>query len=376
MDFKSKIIEAVTSAEKEIKRVVDGHESTIKRQNEEIEELRKYANQAEELERLQKEIQELRKQLRVSEGENLLLQVRLDLEAAKEKKKTSSETVKIAVKEKQLTKISQKAVDKRDAEDKWQDTLLQVRNDLEAANEKKQREKTYYENSTSSSSSATTDLSALSDSLKPSIYRYKVNVIDATALETFIRKYNLVEREAILPLYETKNSREIYLYTEVETIFIDLLLKEIYMVKDEFDKLLARYSPLVLKHRQLTNTKHPVREKQSVETAGIQWGSIDAKPSSSTDPIEDSLFGEQSELNKMGYRINGITRDERWEVLRRAIPALGLKKVVNIISANVRLRKRQKNGGQKYQHAIAECEYDLSHLKKKYYYDGFKWPES
>lgn len=376
MDFKSRIIEAVTSAEQEIMRVVAGHESTIKRQTQEIEELRKYANQAEEIERLQKEVQELRKQLRVSEGENLLLQVRLDLEAAKEKKKISSETVKPAVKEKPLTKISQEAMDKRDAEDEWEDTLLQVRNDLEAANEKKLREKTYYENSTSTSSSAATDLTALSDSLKPSIYRYKVNVIDAAVLETFIRKYNLVEREAILPLYETKNSREIYLYTEVETIFIDLLLKEIYMVKDEFDKLLARYSPLVLKHRQLTNIKHPVREKQSVENSGIHWGSIDAKPSFSNNPIEDSLFSEQSELNKMGYRISGITRDERWEVLRRAIPALGLKKVVNIISANVRLRKRQKNGEEKYQHAIAEWEYDLSQLKKKYYYDGFKWPES
>ncbi|MDN3450442.1 hypothetical protein QMA09_09575 [Planococcus sp. APC 3906] len=376
MDFKSRIIEAVTSAEKEIKRVVDGHELTIKRQKEEIEELRQYASQAEEIERLQKEVQELRKQLRVSEGENLLLQVRLDLEAAKEKKKTSSELVTLTAKENPPTKISQETVDKRDTEDEWEDTLLQVRRDLEAANEKKQREKTYYENSSSTGSFAATDLSAISGSVKPAIYRYKVNVIDGTSLETFIRKYNLVERDAILPLYETKNSREIYLYTEVETIFIDLLLKEIYMVKDEFDKLQARYSPLVLKHRQLTAIKHPVREKQSADTAGIQWGSIDAKPSFLKDPIEDSLFSEQSELNKMGYRISGITREERWEVLRRAIPALGLKKVVNIISANVRLRKRQKNGEQKYQYAIAEWEYDLSQLKKKYYYDGFKWPES
>lgn len=376
MDFKSRIIEAVTSAEKEIKRVVAGYELTIKRQKEEIEELRQYASQAEEIERLQKEVQELRKQLRVSEGENLLLQVRLDLEAAKEKKKTSSELVTPTAKENPPTKISQETVDKRDAEDEWEDTLLQVRRDLEAANEKKQREKTYYENSSSTGSFAATDLSAISGSVKPAIYRYKVNVIDGTSLETFIRKFNLVERDAILPLYETKNSREIYLYTEVETIFIDLLLKEIYMVKDEFDKLQARYSPLVLKHRQLTAIKHPVREKQSADTAGIQWGSIDAKPSFLKDPIEDSLFSEQSELNKMGYRISGITREERWEVLRRAIPALGLKKVVNIISANVRLRKRQKNGEQKYQYAITEWEYDLSQLKKKYYYDGFKWPES
>src|SRR5690606_1632843 len=113
MDFKSRIIEAVASAEKEVKRVMAGHELTIKRQQEEIEELRQYANQAEEIERLQKDIQELRKQLRVSEGENLLLQVRLDLEAAKEKKKIPSETVKPAVKEKTPTKISQETVDKR-----------------------------------------------------------------------------------------------------------------------------------------------------------------------------------------------------------------------------------------------------------------------
>lgn len=358
MDLKTRIMETVAAVEKEMKQTVAGYEATIK-------------SQSEEIKSQQEEIQELRKKLKVSEGENLLLQVRLDLEAAKNKEMYSLQPAKPIVKEKAQTKIAQVVVPKRAQEDEWEKTLLQVRNELSAATEKKKREKTFYEKTSSPSSSLSTDLAALNDSLKPSIYRYKVNVIDSTVLETFIKKYNLVEREAILPLYETKNSREIYLYTEVETIFIDVLLKEIYMIKEEFDKVSARYSPLVLKHRQITNIRHHAREEQN----GEKWTTIDTSPASLTAPLEDSLFSEQSELNKMGYRISGSTREERWEVLRRAIPALGLKKVVNIISANVRIRKRQKNGELKYQNAIAEWEYDLNQLKKKYYYDGFKWPK-
>lgn len=363
MDFKSKIIEAIVAAEKEIEQLVTKYETTIKNQKKEIEQQRN-------------EIQELRKKLKTSEGNNLLLQVRLDLEAAKELKKSSSKNVQPKAKEQIRTEIAQVKAQKSSEEDVWEKTLLQVRNNLSVATEKNKREKSYYEHSSSTDLSSTTDLDVLNDSLKPAIYQYKVNVVDKSVLETFIKKYNLVERKAILPLYETRNSHEIYLYTEVETIFIDLLLKEIYMIKEEFEKLSARYSPLVLKHRQIANVKTTVREEKNFEKVVIQRSPVDFKQTANHTLKEDSLFSEQSELNKLGYRISGSTREERWKALRRAIPVLGLKKVVNIISANVRIRKRQKNGEQKYQYAIAEWEHDLSQLKEKYYYDGFKWPNT
>ncbi|ANU24161.1 hypothetical protein [Planococcus donghaensis] len=359
MDFKTRILETVMAAELEIQKVIAGHEKTIK-------------NQEDVIKRQEEKIRELKTKLKKREGENLQLQVRLDLEVSKQQNNPLPKPTKKVVKEEVRTVSAAKQPTK---EEEWEKTLLQVRNELSAATEKKKREKTYYENSTSENESTTTDLTELNDSLKPVIYRYKINVIDNAFLETFVRKYNLVGRKAILPLYETKNSREIYLYTEVENIFVDVLLKEIYMVNEQFESLSARYSPLVLKYRQITNIKHASQEKKSAEKSG-QWNSVDTNSSASLASIEDSLFSEQSELNKIGYRISGSTREERWEAIRRAIPAIGLKKVVYIISANVRLRKKQKNGEQKYQHAITEWEYDLSQIKKRYYYGGFKWPET
>ncbi|WP_298825353.1 hypothetical protein [uncultured Planococcus sp.] len=373
MDFKSKIIKTVIAAEAEINRLISNYEATIKNQQKEIAELQKYKNQKEEIEKQQKEINELKEKLNLSETERLLLQGRLDLEVSKNNKQSSFKT---KVDAKPLASSSLNLNKDGIEENEWEKTLMQVRNDLKAATEKKKREKSYYENSTYPIPSAITDLATLNDSLKPSIYRYKVNVVDRSNLEQFISKYNLVEREAILPLYETKHSREIYLYTEVETIFVDLLNKEIYMVNEEFEKLLKRYSPLVIKYRQFSNIIHNDLKKKNVEKANVQSNSDDVKQPSLYAPTKDTLFSEQSELNKMGYRISGSTRGERWKVLERAVPELGLRKVVTIISANIRIRKRQLSDEQKYQHAITEWEYDLNRLNEKYYRGEFKWPKT
>jgi len=383
MDFKSKIMEAVTAAEAEIKQLISEHEKNVKRQQEEIVELRKYKEKKEEIEHQQKEkiesqqkeIDELRKKLKVSEEEGVVLQGRLELATANSKKESSPQNTKYSEEKKPLANASLNSIENSTKENEWEQTLIQVRNDLKAATEKKKREKSYYENSTSTLPSAMHDLASLNDSLKPTIYRYKINIIDYSTLEKLIRKYNLVEREAILPLYETKNSREVYLYTEVETIFIDLLNKELYMVDEEFNKLLKRYSPLVIKYRQFSNIKYSETQNKNVKKAEIKPDSNVIKKPSSYAPTKDTLFSEQSELNKMGYRISGSTRSERWNVLNRAVPELGLRKVVSIISANIRIRKKQSNGELKYQHAITEWEYDLSRLKGKYYCGEFKWPE-
>ncbi|ANU15254.1 hypothetical protein BBI08_15955 [Planococcus halocryophilus] len=78
----------------------------------------------------------------------------------------------------------------------------------------------------------------------------------------------------------------------------------------------------------------------------------------------------------MGYRITGSTRKERWETLKKAIPVMGLRKIVTIISANVRIKKKQKSSDQQSHYAITEWEYDLSQLKEKYFHGEFKWPNT
>ncbi|MDE4084492.1 hypothetical protein PO902_05455 [Planococcus maritimus] len=375
MDFKSKIMEVVTAAEMEINQLISSYEATINTQKEEIVELQKYKKQQEEMEKQKNLIQELREKLKLSEKEKALLQSDLYLEKAKHMKDSKVLPVQtIKTEEKVSTKTSSNTNMNPSKDEEWEKTLAEVQNDLKAAAEKKKREKSYYENSKASNSSIMEDLAALNNSLKPSIYRHKVNVVNQKTLEQLIPKYNLVEREAILPLYESKHSREIYLYTEVETILIDLLNKEIYMVESEFNKLLKRYLPLVIRYRQFVNTEIKGPEKNNIGKTEIQRKLNEGKKPSSYVP-KDTLFSEQSELNEIGYRISDCTRDERWKVLNQAVLELGLKKVVSIISANIRIRKKQSYGERKYLHAIREWEHDLNRLKENYYYGEFKWPE-
>ena len=66
----------------------------------------------------------------------------------------------------------------------------------------------------------------------------------------------------------------------------------------------------------------------------------------------------------MGYQITKMTRAKRWDILQKAVPAIGLRKVAYTIAGNVKLRKGQRNGKQKFIHAITEWEHDLAELKK------------
>ncbi|OOE12491.1 hypothetical protein [Fictibacillus arsenicus] len=89
----------------------------------------------------------------------------------------------------------------------------------------------------------------------------------------------------------------------------------------------------------------------------------------------NDFLNTTSELAKLGYRITGLNREKRWNVLQTAVPKLGLKRVANIIAYNVRLRKKQKNGAIKNSYSIGEWEYDLGRLKSKYYKNEFVWPK-
>lgn len=89
---------------------------------------------------------------------------------------------------------------------------------------------------------------------------------------------------------------------------------------------------------------------------------------------EEFILNEKSELRVLGYQITGLSRPERWNILMSAVPKLGLQRVVSIISYNIRLRKGQKNGEEKFEYAITEWNYDLEKLKNMYYNGGFNWP--
>ncbi|GIP11298.1 hypothetical protein J1TS5_34680 [Paenibacillus macerans] len=104
----------------------------------------------------------------------------------------------------------------------------------------------------------------------------------------------------------------------------------------------------------------------------------------STDAVESiggkkthSHFETTSELYQLGYKITGNTRSMRRSVLdHEAVPKLGLEKTAKTIASLVRMRKRQKDGKEIYQHAIAEREEDLAYLKEKYYKGSFHWPST
>lgn len=111
----------------------------------------------------------------------------------------------------------------------------------------------------------------------------------------------------------------------------------------------------------------------------FQWPSTTA-PESDQLVVSEGDFQEESDLHKMGYRITGKTRAERWRALTNAVPRLGLREVVETIANHIRMRKAQVGGVDRYSHAIDEWEHDLSMLRLTYYRGqaraNFKWPST
>ncbi|SDO86877.1 hypothetical protein SAMN04487897_1257 [Paenibacillus sp. yr247] len=105
------------------------------------------------------------------------------------------------------------------------------------------------------------------------------------------------------------------------------------------------------------------------------WPSTEAKESQGQSDKEGN-FREETDLHRLGYRITGLNRIQRWDVLvRKVIPKMTLKEIVYTIARNVRLRKSQAGGKTKFAYAIAEWEHDLKSLKQEYYKSNFSWPQ-
>jgi hypothetical protein len=124
-----------------------------------------------------------------------------------------------------------------------------------------------------------------------------------------------------------------------------------------------------------------MKKIKTVENKDLSRSNVDnnscISPSFKTNEkdFKDYNFKDQSELYQVGYRITGLKREQRWELLNKAaIPKLGLYKVVYIIATHIKNRKKQLNGNIKFKYAISEWEYDLEKLKKEYNNHNFDWP--
>ena len=102
--------------------------------------------------------------------------------------------------------------------------------------------------------------------------------------------------------------------------------------------------------------------------------SPEAKGRYSTEPKKrkdhSGKMSGQSDLTRMGYT-TGQSQHARRIILKRAVPSLGLKKVVDIIVMNVKRSKTRMNPAV---NAINRWESDLEWLKKNFWKQQFKWP--
>jgi hypothetical protein len=168
----------------------------------------------------------------------------------------------------------------------------------------------------------------------------------------------------------TSNRKDIYFVNKPMLKFIKEEAKPgyIHVINDKKNKAVNQSKPAV--H---TKINKPIITKNSVS---FSWPSTNVTGSSIESESDFNKLHEKSALRKMGYQITNTSREMRWSVLQRAVPALGLKKVAFTIASHIKLRKGQKNGKEKFSYAIREWEHDLKRLKRQYYKKDFTWPST
>lgn len=224
--------------------------------------------------------------------------------------------------------------------------------------------------------------------MKPSFmlptYLNPLTMVDSEKLRELKSDLMLQEKRVLVPFYKDEGVNllsggyaELTVYLaeykvnkkKKEKAFVDSKLIEEIHKRSYPEKLrVVKYNPKDIIPIQSKNT---VEEKKN---DSFQWPSTEINENAQHDHHEQPLLNEYSELKKQGYQITGLTRTQRWAILQKAVPVLGLKKVAYTIVYNVRLRKGQKNGPTKFSYAIGEWEYDLYKLKKTYYKKEFTWP--
>ncbi|QST00886.1 hypothetical protein IMZ31_04765 [Pontibacillus sp. ALD_SL1] len=240
------------------------------------------------------------------------------------------------------------------------------------------------------------------DSLTENIYYMNepsIMVIYLRALMTYdlkdLLKVSLhhlidVEWEFIKDVIKKKDVAFLFWYSylfEMEEAFINIVSLDSYFPKGEENEIkLFRLLETTVKLseedvegyidrlKSLLNVKETTLLKERINDISensFAWPHTEL--TENTTSKEHSL-NEKSALKEMGYQIIGLTPSSRWKILEKAVPELGLRRVVMTISYNIKLRKGQKNGTVTYQRAIAEWEHDLAKLKERYYQKDFTWP--
>ncbi|KGP73757.1 hypothetical protein [Pontibacillus yanchengensis] len=161
----------------------------------------------------------------------------------------------------------------------------------------------------------------------------------------------------------------------VNDALTDSKRKVIYVNKPTLRGIKERAKPGFI--HLIDKSKNAKKEKQgSIQDERFQWPSTDISDNEYENENLFNNFNTKSNLRKLGYQITNTTKDERWYILQKAVPKMGLKDVAYTIARNVKLRKGQKGGHQKFSYAISQWEYDLKRLKDKYYRKDFKWPNT
>ncbi|UQD52223.1 hypothetical protein C0971_09470 [Bacillus methanolicus] len=206
----------------------------------------------------------------------------------------------------------------------------------------------------------------------PPIIYEKVIVIDPSYMDDFVHRYQFSRKKVTLPLYKQKNDNLISRFFETEA-YVTPSGNKAYLTTEELDEILQANTPFVLKIKKHEGIL-PGDKLILNNTIAFPWPNTELKENQSNQ--ETKTLKELSDLKKLGYQITGLNRQKRWDILKKAVPQLGLKKVAYTIAYNVKLRKGQKDGLKKYSYAISEWEHDLSRLKKEYYKKDFTWPNT
>ncbi|MBA3610005.1 MAG: tetratricopeptide repeat protein [Rubrobacter sp.] len=122
-----------------------------------------------------------------------------------------------------------------------------------------------------------------------------------------------------------------------------------------------------------------LKNKQRADSLKLQSSIASMQSLPPTSDYYDFSVGwrEETPLHRLGYKITGRSRHQRWQILvNRAVPQLGILEVSHTIANNCRLRKLQYDSEERFAHAIGEWEHDLARLKELFYDGSFFWPST
>ncbi|OMD42672.1 hypothetical protein [Paenibacillus odorifer] len=192
-------------------------------------------------------------------------------------------------------------------------------------------------------------------------------------VDGFKKKSAQVQKQVMFELLTCERCLKVYTY-DILNKNLNLAL-EPYKCKVKLDPIDYPPKKEVVKPIKTIAKKVVTMPTASITSGYFKWPSTEANESQGQSDREGN-FREETDLHRLGYRITGLNRNQRWDVLvRKAIPKITLKEIVYTIARNIRLRKSQAGGKTKFAYAIAEWEHDLKRLKQEYYKSNFTWPQ-